>query len=379
VNTGNKIVIVLPAYDPDEIMLNFVHELQDQLSDQLSLLVVDDGSIPEKQDTVFAHLEAVKFCTVLHHDVNRGKGAALKTAFSYLLEKYENDPTFTGCVTADCDGQHSVPDIMRAIEELKQHPDNLILGCRTFQQDNVPWKSRFGNECTKFIFSKLLRQPVSDTQTGLRGLPVRLMERCLQIKGNRFELETEMLLVTNQVNCPIREYPIQTIYFDQNSGTHFHPVKDALRIYGIIFGFLFGRFCKFIITGLSSALLDVGIWAVIFHLLHRYEDRVFTVGDYQFHLRIVLACVVARICSSLYNFVLNRKFVFQDGRKQKNRVFSDILKYYILAIFLLLGSLLLTELCSRWIPAQFMTAAKVVVDLFLFGISYFAQRYIVFR
>ena len=118
---------------------------------------------------------------------------------------------------------------------------------------------------------------------------------------------------------------------------------------------------------------------MIFHLLHPYEDRVFTVGDYPFHLRIVLACVVARICSSLYNFVLNRKFVFQDGRKQKNRVFSDILKYYILAIFLLLGSLLLTELCSRWIPAQFMTAAKVVVDLFLFGISYFAQRYIVFR
>lgn len=376
-NKGNKIVIVLPAYDPDAVMLEFVDVLKNHLSEQLSLLVVNDGSAAEKKP-IFDQLAELKFSTVLHHEVNRGKGAALKTAFSFLLEKYADDPDFIGCVTADCDGQHSVEDILRAVEELKIHPENLILGCRTFQQDDVPWKSRFGNECTKFIFRKLLHQPVSDTQTGLRGLPTRLMERCLLIKGNRFELETEMLLVTNQVNCPIHEYPIQTIYFDANSGTHFHPVKDALRIYGIILGFLLGRFCKFVITGLSSALLDVLIWMLIFNFLERY-DRTLSIFNHPFHLSILLATVTARICSSLYNFTLNRKFVFRDGRRQHNRIAADAVKYYILAVCLLTASYLLTDICSHWVPNAFMPIAKAAVDLFLFGMSYFAQRHIVFR
>ena len=229
------IYFILPAYDPDEKILAVVRELAEKKSADAQILIVDDGSTPTHRKTCFAPLETLPDVTVLRHEVNRGKGAALKTAFCFILQ--QNAPALGG-VTADCDGQHSVEDMLKAAKFLRQNPDSLILGCRGFS-DDLPWKSRVGNRLTKWIFRVLLHRPLADTQTGLRGIPASQMASYAGLPGNGFEFETQMLLATPQGK--FFEFPIETIYFDQNSGTHFHPVKDTLRIYGVIFRFFFRR------------------------------------------------------------------------------------------------------------------------------------------
>ena len=104
---------------------------------------------------------------LLRHAVNLGKGAALKTAFNYVLCAM---PDAAGVVTADADGQHAPEDIARVAEALAAQPDALVLGARAFGAD-VPLRSRFGNIVTRGIMHALLGRKLADTQTGLRGIP----------------------------------------------------------------------------------------------------------------------------------------------------------------------------------------------------------------
>lgn len=375
---GKNIAIVLPAYEPDPAMLSFIQEMQKYLSDALPLLVIDDGSDQAKCAALFDAAAAFPHCSVIRHDVNRGKGAALKTAFAELLDIYKDDPAFAGCVTADCDAQHSIADIMQAVELLGSTDDRLILGCRDFTGSDVPWKSRFGNNLTRFVFCRLLHLPVSDTQTGLRGIPVKLMAKCLEIQSNRFEMETEMLLISHKSGCSILEYPIQTIYVDQNSGTHFHPIKDALKIYGVILRFFFGMFFRFFLSALSSAALDIGLFSLLFYVVLPASGEITVVG-YVFDFRVFWACIISRVCSSLWNFFINRKLVFKSASAGRMRILGEMAKYYLLAICILTVSWFATDICSSHIPEFWLAPVKLLIDSLLFAVSYIVQRLIIFK
>ncbi|EJW97654.1 glycosyltransferase, group 2 family protein, partial [gut metagenome] len=171
--------------------------------------------------------------TVLRHVVNQGKGRALKTAFNELLNREE--PVF-GCVTADSDGQHTPLDICRCMDMLKQHPQALVMGCREFTSNQVSFKSKLGNELTRTICSFLCGIQVSNTQTGLRGVPREFMKELLNVPGERFELETNMLIACKN-RIEIQEVPIQTVYDSKvDHKTHFDPVRDSIRIYKILAG-----------------------------------------------------------------------------------------------------------------------------------------------
>ena len=131
----------------------------------------------------------------MHHAVNLGKGRALKTAFDFVLGKFQDS---VGCITADSDGQHTPECIMACAEALLTHPDSLIMGCRCFDKENVPARSEFGNKCTRMVMKFLAGVSVSDTQTGLRGIPLSFMRELLTLKGERFEFETNMLMETKK-------------------------------------------------------------------------------------------------------------------------------------------------------------------------------------
>ena len=92
---------------------------------------------------------------------------------------------------------------------------------RTFDGDDIPWKSRFGNTITMSVFSYIAGTKVHDTQTGLRGIPLGLMKEMLGVSYDRFEFEMQMLLDAS-ANYPILELPIETIYDSkENHQTHF--------------------------------------------------------------------------------------------------------------------------------------------------------------
>ena len=157
-----RAVVLIPAYKPDERLVQLTRELKEE---KLDVLLVDDGG-----QQAFAHI--FDECRALGaevavHAVNQGKGRALKTGLNAALNLW---PDLSGVVTADADGQHTLRDILRLIEAMREHPNALVLGSREFTGD-VPFKSRWGNRITRFVYALASGVHVSDTQTGLRGLP----------------------------------------------------------------------------------------------------------------------------------------------------------------------------------------------------------------
>ena len=220
--------LIIPSLDPDEHLPAVVEAAIEAGVDDIVL--VDDGSRPECRH-YFTELAERPEVTLLTHELNQGKGAALKTAFAWFLS---NRPDRTGVVTADGDGQHAVEDILACGIEMNEGEPAVILGCRDFSQRDVPLRSRIGNRLTCLVFRVLLGMCVSDTQTGLRAIPARYIEPLMAAGGSRYEFETNMLLLMDALNVPSWEVTIQTLYPDQNRGSHFHPLRDSLRVYGLI-------------------------------------------------------------------------------------------------------------------------------------------------
>ena len=180
-------MIVIPAYQPDEKLAGVVDALIQKTV--FPIVIVDDGSREDCQP-LFAALAEKDRVTVLHHEVNRGKGAAMKTAFQYV---YDHCPDEEGVITVDADGQHLPDDVLRVADTFRSNRNALVTGSRRFT-GNVPFKSRAGNAITRFVFAISTGVKVYDTQTGLRAFSRENIPRMLSLKGDRYEYEISQLL-----------------------------------------------------------------------------------------------------------------------------------------------------------------------------------------
>lgn len=349
-----NIPVIIPAYEPDEKLLKLLKQLKE--AGIANIIVVDDGSGSDYQE-LFLQAEAVEGCEVLHHAVNLGKGRALKTAFNACLLNF---PGLCGCVTADSDGQHTPSDILACMRKLWENPKALVLGCRNFDGADVPARSSFGNKCTRKVFRYLVGLSVSDTQTGLRAIPASFMKELMNVKGERFEYETNMLIETKNLDIPILEVPVETIYLEENKTSHFNPIKDSIRIY-MIFG-------KFLFSSLSSSVLDLVLFGLFCKTLQAASGFL---GELPY---IVGATVMARIISAVYNFLLNYKVVF----KSSAGIAVTAVKYCALAVCqMLCSAFLVNELFH--LLGGYEVAVKIPVDVFLFFLSFVIQREFVYR
>ncbi|MDO5540470.1 MAG: glycosyltransferase family 2 protein [Eubacteriales bacterium] len=251
----SNIPIVIPSYEPDGNLIKLLEDLKD--AGLGPVILVDDGS-GERYGYLFEQARDEYQCHILKHAVNMGKGRALKSAFNYLLNEYQEEEIL-GCLTADSDGQHGVKDIKKCMEALEKSPQKLILGCRDFDLPSVPSKSKFGNKLTHYVCKWLCGIDVSDTQTGLRAIPGDFMRFLLNTPGERFEFETNMLL-DSKGKVDIEEVKIETIYDSkENHATHFNPIMDSIKIYKI-----FGKcFLKFIVSSLSSSAVDLILFSIL--------------------------------------------------------------------------------------------------------------------
>ena len=228
----DDIAIVIPVCDPDEARFpSLVGRLREDFA---HVVVVDDGSARGRGafDAVRGNVDAV-----LVHEVNRGKGAALRTAFAWVRE---NMPDLAGVVTVDGDGQHDPDDVRRVAEKLAEGVKGLVLGVRAFA-GNVPFRSRLGNLWTRGLFRIVTGLSVSDTQTGLRGIPSALLPRLLVIPGDRYEYEIRMLADARRHPAPPVEVPVRTIYLDGNASSHYRPLRDTFITQLALWGTLFRR------------------------------------------------------------------------------------------------------------------------------------------
>jgi dolichol-phosphate mannosyltransferase len=346
----SKVILLIPALNPNEKMVTYVQACLQTGWKQVVL--VDDGS-DETHQRYFASLEKEPKVAVLHHPKNLGKGAALKNGLFYIMQQF---PDSVGVVTADSDGQHSPEDTLAVARELVQHPDSLILGTRNFNEPQVPFKSRYGNKITTVVFHLLHGKHINDTQTGLRGLPRQEWQRLCELQGSRYEYEIQVLVDMVRRKVPIREVGIRTIYIDDNSESHFHPVWDSCRIYGVMLGIFF----RYTLSSLSASLIDLGIFA----LLSQWVLQQVSLGK-----NVLLATVLARIVSSLYNFFCNKNAVFG----MKGSIASTAVKYYTLVVVQMLCSAGLVYLFTKGLHFN-QVFVKMVVDVCLFFASYQIQQ-----
>lgn len=342
-----KICAIVPSLNPDEKLLDVVKGLREK--DYHHIILVNDGS--EKSD-YFDMLEG-EDCTVLTHEVNKGKGRALKTAFAYYLENFAD--ICEGVVLCDGDNQHTPEDIYNCASALLEDNTKLVLGVRNFNEKNIPPRSRFGNKTTSLMFRLLAGLVISDTQTGLRAIGNDGVREFLKVKGERFEYETNMLLETKRLGMEIREVTIKTVYIEENKTSHFRPIRDSWSIYKILF--------KFAWASIASCLIDLGIFEIMTMLLSSLDGK----------MMIFASTATARAVSSVFNYTMNYKKVF----KCRGSIVGTAVRYYTLAVVQAFASYYCVHLLNSsagWDPLL----AKIVVDGVLFLISFTIQRDVVF-
>lgn len=337
--------ILIPAYNPDQKLLKLLEKLHGRFE---RIVLVDDGSTTGRE--IFPQAE--KYVEkILVHEKNRGKGAALKTGLEYLGAE--------DVVTADADGQHTPDDIARVAEALKTHRGGLVLGVRAFT-GKVPFRSRFGNFWTRWLFFLMTRLMIRDTQTGLRGIPAPLVARIAAIPGERYEYEMAMLADCRRHDEKPLQIPIATVYIDSNATSHFNPLLDTVRIYRSLLQFCLSSVLSFLI---DNAVFASVIWALSKCSTLRRHD-------------IFISLVAARLVSANFNYFYNRIVVFRSSAPKRS-----FLQYWGLVLAIAAAGYVCTSgLCALLdIQGVAITLIKIVVETILFFASYHVQKRFIFK
>ncbi len=361
-----KFSVILPSYNPDEKLVAFIETLETAGIDDI--IVINDGSKKECLP-FFPNVKEHPAVTILTHKKNRGKGAALKTAFDYVINN-RND--ICGVVTADGDGQHKAEDVIRCALDMAEGKPHVTLGVRDFSHPDVPSRSRKGNRITSFVFRVFVGMKLLDTQTGLRAIPTSLLPLMLSVEGDRYEYETNMLLKMKEHKVAYSEVKIATVYIEENKTSHFRPVRDSVRIYSLIFG----KFIKYGISSVVCLIVEEIIQATLFSQI----SIAITVAASRFletFLNELCSFLPARTVSSLLNFFLNKVFVFENKTAAK----GAMKRYYILWAAQALVTALITTAFRVGLDIQstfVYVVATTLIKMFIFVFSYKLQKIWVF-
>ena len=354
----SNISVVLPSLDPDEKLTAVVDGLLQYGFSHI--ILVNDGSKQENLHYFYDLAAQHPEITLLHHEVNKGKGAALKNAFRWFLA---NRPDGFGVVTVDGDNQHHPEDTRRCCERMLE-TGHTVLGCRDFTMDHVPARSRFGNHTTSLVFKLFVGMTISDTQTGLRAIPRAVLEELVEVYGDRFEYETNMLLAFKTRGISFEEVKIRTVYIEENKSSHFRVLHDSWRIYKLILA----HFFRYTLSSIASFFIDSGMVYLLTRLLPLTDP-----------LLGYTATAGARVISSILNFFMNKKLVFQS----KVSTGKAMLRYYALALPQLLAQSLINQglytlLGITETQAGLRTLIHILVMCVLFLVSFTVQQRWVF-
>lgn len=347
-----KSVIIIPTLNPEKKIIELVKDLQKENFDKI--VIVDDGSKKEYYP-IFNQLENLG-CKVTHHNINLGKGQAIKTGISFADVNYKN---IIGFITVDGDYQHLPKDVKKIALKLEEDNNKIVLGQRSFKCKEIPIKSRIGNQFSTFFLKIQTGVYIGDTQTGLRGIPYKYKDFALSVDGSRYEYEMNFLrdAISNKISFVMLK--IETIYENNNKGSHFRPLKDACLIYE--------EFIKFTIIAILSAIIDVGLFWILnklFYLLlcNRISIKVIS----------AISNILARITSGLFNFTMNKKIAFNS----KNDTKKQIMQYLVLFVIQMCVSTFLVSWVSKF--SINITIAKMIIDICIFFVNYLVEKRFIF-
>ena len=220
-----RVCVIIPTYNNARTLRGVVEGVLRQTS---SIIVVNDGST---DDT--AHVLALcdPCISVVTHERNKGKGAALVSGFKEAVRQ-----GFDYAITIDSDGQHFPSDLPLFLEAIRRHPDAIIVGnrfARSASDDSrahMNPQSRFANRFSNFWFTLQTGVRLPDTQTGYRAYPLHRL-RWLSLITSRYEAELELMVFATWNGVRLVSIPIQVYYPSQSERvSHFRPTTDFLRI-----------------------------------------------------------------------------------------------------------------------------------------------------
>jgi glycosyltransferase involved in cell wall biosynthesis len=211
---GN-VAALIPAYFEADHIGDVVRRTRCQLD---QVLVVDDGSTDGTQAAARA-----AGAEVIRHEVNQGKGAALKTGLRLLGER----PGVEFVLMLDGDGQHVPEEIPAFLDAANRSGARCFVGSRMNDLTGMPWLRRITNLCMSAYISAVCGQRVADTQCGFRMVHRDWAGVLVECPSRQFEFETEMLVTLSRLGCKIDSVPVSTVYGTEKS--KIQSVDDTLR------------------------------------------------------------------------------------------------------------------------------------------------------
>ena len=335
----NEVAVLIPAYQPGPALIKLISVLIHYFE---TIIVINDGSTSDEAKETLARTGKYQNVTILNHDSNKGKGAAIKTGIAEVLTKFTK---LSYCVTADADGQHQPEDIANvALSLTNQFQSDLVMGVRDFKS-NTPFKSYIGNTLTSKIFKHAYGKDLPDTQTGLRGFNCNIAKKYLEISENGYEFETSSLIYCIRNNIHISNVPITTVYYDGNSSSHFNPLIDSMKIYKVLI--------RYIASSIFCFILDFLLFLIFLNALGA----------------IFSATIISRLISGSVNFILNRNIL-----KSKNNFWFSAFKYlFVFVTVMFLSAHFVNYFTYVGVPVEL---AKLLIDTALFVIAYKARSLI---
>ncbi len=299
-------VVLIPAYEPDDVLVELASRLK---REGFEVLVVNDGSGPD-YETVFDRVR--EYATVLSHEYNRGKGAALKTGMYYIRYSMPECEHF---ITCDADGQHRVEDVIR-VRDCLHGGQKFVLTVRVpTKESRVPIRSRFGNSLSRFVYTLLTNRYLSDNQSGLRGFNRIHLDWLIDVGKDNYDYEMNVLYYASKKNIYIATLPIEAVYIDGNSSSHFNPFLDTLRIYRSLFSLAGGTVIAFLVAEILVLITTIFLG---------YDN-----------LHLTIPGVGAITC--LVTFVLNKHVFFRK---------TPCYDYWVMLIYTVMIYFMYTMMCQ---------------------------------
>jgi glycosyltransferase involved in cell wall biosynthesis len=212
-NARARIAVLIPAYNAAASLRGVIEGIKEYVP---SILVVDDGSTDATAEIALA-----AGVHVLRHQINRGKGVALRTGFWFLLHQ-----GYRAIITMDADGQHDPSYIPLFIDAYKKGKGDIIIGSRAAEFHAMSWLRRFWNRLGVKAVSKLIGTPLTDTQSGYRLIKAEVLQG-LPLRAAGYEVELELLIKACKRGHRVVEIKVTTLYIDGRPSSHFRPVRDT--------------------------------------------------------------------------------------------------------------------------------------------------------
>jgi len=211
-------VVIIPTYNNDKTLASVIDRVL-KYTDQV--IVVNDGCT----DSTIEILKSYDQIEVLTHEVNQGKGLALRNGFKKAVEL-----GFRYVITIDSDGQHKPEELPEFIKKIEEEPDSLIVGARNMEQSSVPGKSSFGHKFSNFWYKVETGIDLPDTQSGYRLYPVRLLDG-MKFLTPKYEFEIEVIVRAAWKGINVTHVPVSVYYAPvETRVSHFRPFQDFTRV-----------------------------------------------------------------------------------------------------------------------------------------------------